>query len=236
MAELVDALDSGSSQGNLVDVRVILAACLFRRDMHIAIVANGMLDFAEKVAKKRAQFSSFVAVDGGLKHCDFLGIAPNLIIGDFDSIPKELLPKYEQVEKKSFPEDKDETDLEIALRELASPERKITVFGGFGERVDHTLANLVLLSRYPGNVTFETDRETIFAVSENVTLKSQVGQRISLLPINGPAEVSSQGLKWQLNHRTLDKQFVGISNVAVNPTVTITVHSGDLLCFVEESS
>ncbi len=200
--------------------------------MQVALIANGIFDFKQRFAKKRKSFSSFIAVDGGIKHCALLGITPHLILGDLDSAPEELLQKFVHVEQRSFPEDKDETDLEIALKEVVRPHLEVTVFGGLGARVDHALANLVLLSRYPGNVSFENDEETIFAIDKRAELDCEKGQRVSLIALNGPACVSSKGLKWELEHRVLGKQFIGISNVALQPKVSLTVHEGDLLCFL----
>lgn len=205
--------------------------------MHIAIVANGIFDFASTIKKQLSSFSSVIAVDGGLRHCEALGITPNLIIGDFDSVTSELLNKFSHIEQKCYPTDKDKTDLEIAIEDAAYQKgAKISVFGAFGARMDHTLANAIIISRYPGNIFFETDQEIIFAIDKTVSLTCKIGQTISLIPLNGPAQgITTHGLKWELKNGVLDKNFVGISNVALKEKVTISVKKGDLLCCINHA-
>jgi thiamine pyrophosphokinase len=197
----------------------------------VAIVCNGTLD-SSKLQSRIASFPMIVAVDGGALHCRRLGLKPHLIIGDFDSCPPEILSLYSDVSCKRFPCDKDETDLELALNELMHPDiEEITLFGALGNRVDHTLGNIILLSRFPGRLFIEDNSERIFIIDKKVFLSCSIGQLISLIPINGPvSDIHTEGLKWKLSGATLDKHFIGISNSAERHEVSISVGQGDLLC------
>ncbi len=227
MAELVDALDSGSSRGNSVDVRVILAAI----KPTIAFVAGGSLQPSALLAAQLNTYPKVVAVDLGLAYCDQMGIRPDLLVGDFDSVPPHLLLRYKGLPTISCATDKDKTDLEIALEQ---PFESAVVFGALGGRTDHLLGNITLLSRYPGRLFFVSDRELLFVIHKKTTLHTHPGQTLSLVPLNGPVTgIITHGLKWPLRHAALDKQFLGISNLCLGNSVSISVENGDLLCCLQ---
>lgn len=244
MAELVDALDSGSSRGNSVDVRVILAAIFTIPKMKeqidhlnlsaraIALVANGAIHDYQLIAQLLKSYERIVAVDGGLMHCHQMNIQPDYVIGDFDSAPQELLEAYQGVPSQKFPTDKDETDLELAVEAINSPfVEKIGIFGALELRTDHALNNLFLLYRFPNKIIFETELETVFAITGKKEISCSPGQKISLLPFCSQAKgVTTQGLQWELHDKTLDKHFVSISNVCLSSTVQIDVGKGELIC------
>lgn len=198
----------------------------------IALVCNGTLDHSEKMRERIASFPMLVAVDGGTEHCWKLGLVPDYILGDFDSCPADILEHFAQVPRKKFPRLKDKTDLELALDAFLDPHmQEITLFAASGERLDHTLNNVLILSRYKGRLFIETPSERLFVIDREVTLSCTIGQTLSLLPINGPVtDIETDGLQWNLSKATLDKHFTGISNIATQSRVSIRVGKGDLLC------
>jgi thiamine pyrophosphokinase len=198
----------------------------------IAIVCNGALDHSEKMKERIQAFPKLVAVDGGAQHCWKLGLRPDYILGDFDSCPEDTLEQIAQVPRKKFPKLKDRTDLELALDAfLDAHTQEITLFAASGERLDHTLNNILILSRYKGRLFIETSSERLFVIDREVTLSCAIGQTLSLLPINGAVtDIDTDGLQWNLAKATLDKHFTGISNSAIQSRVSIRVGNGDLLC------
>lgn len=240
MAELVDALDSGSSRGNSVDVRLILAAIKIRimdkENTHaksIALIANGNISNYPLIKSLILRCDRCVAVDGGLIHCDTMDIVPDLIIGDFDSTPAHLLERYSTVQRLQYPVDKDQTDLELAFTAVNQPStEKVVIFGGCEGRTDHLLSNLLLLDKYPSLVSFETDYETITAITHQRDYPCKPGQTISLIPYNEAVSgVTTQNLKWELQDAELDRNFISLSNICLHDSFSVSIKRGTLLCF-----
>lgn len=200
----------------------------------IALVANGHIDDYITTASILSEFSTIIAIDGGLEHCHRMGIEPSEIIGDLDSSSPQTLQLYSQIPVITFPADKDETDLELGLRRAEpSKENPVTVFGALGRRTDHTIANLFLLARYPGYVRFASSSEEILALKKTHYIKTTSGQTISLLPLAEEARgVTTQGLKWELQDATLTKNFFSISNICLGEEVRIVIQEGILLAYL----
>ncbi len=200
----------------------------------VALICTAPISDLTSVKEKIQDYPFLIAVDGGANHCFEMGLIPNLILGDFDSIEPHVLEAFSNVSKQHYPSNKDKTDLELAIEYVYhSQTEKIIAFGALGGRTDHILGNLILLSRYPGKVFLEGENETLFVIPGKVELSLPVGKTLSLIPLNGPTKgIDTAGLKWPLKNGTLNKQFIGISNETTTPKVTISVREGDLLCFL----
>lgn len=206
----------------------------------VAIVANGEIRDYLKIYEKLKHFDKIIAADGGARHCLILKFTPDLIVGDFDSIGKEVDQSFEDVRKLTFPKDKNETDLEIAILEaFRLNENEVTLFAATGKRVDHTLVNLHLLKRFSGKLFIENEEETIFALGSDFGFKTHEievmkGQTISLLPLGSQViGVSTEGLRWNLNDQNLDETFLSISNICLSNKIKVSVNKGNLLCFLQ---
>lgn len=116
--------------------------------MNACIFANGELDFKPALANNSGDCLScdcIIAADGGARHCLNLGIRPDLIIGDMDSIDPDTESTYSGIVKIPFRREKDKTDSEYAIIEaLKFNYSHMTIFGGIGGRIDHTIGNLWL--------------------------------------------------------------------------------------------
>lgn len=128
--------------------------------MNACIFANGELDFNPALANNSGDCLScdyVIAADGDARHCLNLGIRPDLIIGDMDSIDPDAESTYSGIEKISFRREKDSTDTECAIdKSLKRNYSQVTIFGGVGGRVDHTIGNLALAVKYAGRVALVT--------------------------------------------------------------------------------
>ena len=131
------------------------------------IISGGDVDYNFQPENCR-----IIAVDGGLEAAKKMGLVPDIIIGDFDTVSPEILKEYEDMENcriiRLCPE-KDDTDTESAIN-LAIREgfREIDVLGATGSRFDHTYANMFLLKKaYLQNVTltFYTGLSKIYLIS-----------------------------------------------------------------------
>lgn len=204
----------------------------------VALIANGQIDSLVTLRPSILRHKRIIAVDGGLSYCHQLGIRPALIVGDFDSCPQTLLDQYEDVPKKHLLKEKDETDLEIAINEeFKQGAQKMTLFGAWGRRIDHSLTNLLLLTRHPGKIWMETEKEILFAIDGTAKIHSFVGQTLSLIPINGLVSgITTKGLKWELKESKMDQNFFGVSNVCLKDRIEISVKEGILVCCLIKGS
>ena len=207
----------------------------------VVLFVNGELPAPDHVQAQLTNNDMLIAVDGGLRHIESLGLSPNLIIGDLDSADPEKIQAYhaQGVETKTFPADKDETDLELALQAACELEPEtIWVVAALGNRLDQTLANIFLLT-LPDLVNFNIrlfDGQTeVFLIRESGVIQGEIGQRVSLLPIHGLAEgIYTEGLKYTLSDETLyPEKTRGISNEMSSSTATVHLKNGLLLCIRE---
>lgn len=203
----------------------------------IAIIANGAIHDHQALAPLIRAHHEIIAVDGGYNHCVKMGIQPDIIIGDFDSIDPALVPSVQSVPTRRFPQEKNETDLELAIQATYTPQvKKITLYGALEQRTDHALANLHLIRRYPNKVFIETERETVFVFDSMVEIPCIPGQTISFIQIGDPASgINSQGLKWELRNASFNKYFFSLSNICLSSPIQVSIEHGDLLCVLQKS-
>ena len=121
----------------------------------ISIIANGEITDYSFLKKELETADIIICADGGTIHAKHLGVTPDYIIGDFDSIHSDILNHYKQKKEVAIIEDHDQekTDLELAinLAETLDP-KEISIYGALGRRIDHTLANLYALTKIESDV------------------------------------------------------------------------------------
>ncbi len=213
--------------------------------MRVVIFANGLVD--DPAADVRAWTRSgdnFVAADGGVRYAMAAGIRLQHIIGDMDSLDQGLRRRLEEMgtEFHIAPVAKDETDLELALVWAAAQQHvhEIVVLGAFGGRPDQALANLLLLGLTElasCRVLMIDGRWSVRVIrgGEQVTLRGARGDRLSLIPLGGPARgVTTDHLAFPLAAETLAfGPARGVSNRLEAETATVTVQEGLVWCFHE---
>lgn len=202
------------------------------------VFANGELSDPQAVRGFLRPDDILVAADGGYLHMQAVGVKPNLLIGDLDSLPADEAESLRAagVEVEKHPAEKDETDLELALARLAREGyREIRVVAALGGRLDQTLANLYLLEmeELQGlDVRLDDGREEILIIRDQAVVAGTPGDTLSLLPMEGCTRgITTQGLKYPLEGETMcPSRSRGVSNVMLEPEVTIEVKAGSLLC------
>lgn len=206
----------------------------------VLIITGGHIDEAFlKEHMLKESYSLIIAADRGLESLDRLGISPDHIVGDFDSISQDLLISYSHGSTKihRFPKEKDKTDTEIAI-DLALMHKavKINLIGATGSRIDHTLANIHLLME-PLELGIEAnildEHNKVYLKKEGFTINkdSQYGRYVSLIAFYGPVEgLVLKGFKYTLDGVRLNiGNSLGISNEIVDKTAKIQFSSGFLL-------
>jgi len=203
--------------------------------MRIIIFANGELPNLEKTRALLQHDDFIICADGGIRHALALDLKPDVLIGDMDSLPSNFQLSSFDGEVVLFPKDKNETDLELAIAHAVTfKPTQILILGALGGRMDHTLANIALLSNSQFSdfdLRLNDGIEEIFFCKDQVEVKGRSGDIISLIPWGGDAEgVVTENLKWKLNNETLylDKTR-GISNEMMSNVATILITKGLLL-------
>lgn len=211
----------------------------------VLIVTGGKVNISfckEVLSKGDYTFQQVIGVDKGLESIDGLGIMPNLILGDYDSVDKMLLKKYEEkgVPILAYPPEKDYTDTHLALYEAfqCEPER-ILILGGTGSRLDHVYANVGLLMLcakrgIEGIIWDEHNR--IRMLSKPYVLKKDeaFGKYVSLIPYTQQVQgIYLTGFQYPLEDATFTLgASVGISNELIGEEGTISFRNG-LLIMIE---
>lgn len=208
--------------------------------MRAIIFANGVLNNIRDIHEIILRDDLIIAADGGTTHCRALGIKPSIVVGDLDSLNPDYLEFLQKSDTEiiSYPANKDQTDLELAIRkaiELGCDE--ILVLGALGARWDMTIANLLLPAASEfSKVTIrliEGRQEIILLRGEGeLTFKGKKGDIVSLVPLGKDAEgVTLQALEYPLKDDVLKFAATrGISNVLLEDTATVYLKKGLLLC------
>lgn len=207
----------------------------------ILIFANGFLHHHESIRLLAEQADRIIAVDGGLAHIQTLDLKPDLLIGDLDSVTPRQVSWVEKqgTQVRRFREDKDETDLELALLAAAGYHpKRIIITAALGGRLDQTLANIFLLN-LPELAEIDTriddGRQEVMMVRQSIELEGEPGDTVSLLPLSERVEgITTTGLKYPLNNETLAFNHTrGVSNRMTSTTARIEIQTGTLICIHE---
>ena len=203
----------------------------------IIIFANGEIPDLDQARLLLRADDTIVCADGGVRHALALGLQPNLIIGDMDSAERDQLRKLqdEGVPLELFSQDKNETDLELAINYAVNLKpNQIMIVGALGGRLDQTLGNLALLTDarlVTFDVRLDDGVEEISLCRDQTQIQGKSGDLVSLIPWQGPVpDVRTKNLKWPLRNETLypDKTR-GISNEMRGDTASVSIGSGSLL-------
>lgn len=186
-----------------------------------------------------------IAVDGGYLYCKMLGIEPNLIVGDMDSIDESVVQDIETI-KAAEPErviilnpEKDDTDTMAALRiGLEKGFQSFHIYGAMGGRLEHTIANIQALSflKNQGAKGYVMDANVMMTVIKDETVKFNRNMEgyMSLFSLGERAEgVSIAGMKYLLDKATVTNDYpIGTSNEFIGEEGQVTVEKGMLLLII----
>ncbi len=206
--------------------------------MKIAVVSNGEINNYPYIQEWMQKFDYIICADGGIKHMYNMGLKPNLIVGDFDSAPKEMLEHFKRlnVEIRDFPPEKDLTDTHLAIDMALEKEADtIGLFGATGNRLDHTLScihHLFYIREKQVKGILIDDYNEIFLANDTKTIfKGSKGDIVSFISISKETEgITLEGFKYPLHNRVLEiGDSLCISNEMEGPAATLYKGKGDLL-------
>ena len=185
----------------------------------------------DALAKPPASDDYIIAADGGLKHTNALGVTPDAVLGDFDSLG--FVPEGANV----FPVEKDDTDAMLAVRHgLALGFREFMLYGSMdGPRLDHTIANFQTLQFLAdrGASGYLVGRDYLVTVVKNgkLTFPAGCSGTVSVFCLGADATgVTLKGLYYPLENGTLTPAFpLGVSNHFTGEEGEVSVENGSLL-------
>jgi thiamine pyrophosphokinase len=205
--------------------------------MHTIIFANGDPPDRATAQPWIEQADLIVAADGGSCHALAIDVTPHIVIGDLDSLDPDTRSTLERtgVQFVVYPAHKDCTDLELAIGcALERGATDITLLGALGRRWDQSLANILLLTlpqleRIAARIIARN--LSISVIRERAVIAGRVGDTLSLLALRGDTHgVTLDGCEYPLVNAVLPfGASLGISNVFVEPVVSIRVTAGCVL-------
>ena len=169
---------------------------------HAVIFCSGELDMEPSVNREE---TLVVCADGGLKHAQRLGIVPDMIIGDCDSI-EGVYP--EEIPHQIYPSEKDETDARLCLDwAMKQGCKEVLILGGLGGRLDHEFSNYALLMyglKHGVTVKLCNQQNEIWMADAPFTLTPGEKKYVSFFPYGGDVEgFSVKGFKYEAKNMTL---------------------------------
>jgi thiamine pyrophosphokinase len=205
--------------------------------MLAVVVADGDAALQDEELVRDADL--LVAADGGALWIESLGVTPHLVVGDLDSLDASTLSRLSlagaRIERN--PIDKDASDTELAVEAaLKSGADRVVVLGAFGgTRLDHELANVLLLAdpAIGADVRLQRGSTLVRAINGpgSLQLEAGVGATVTLLPVAGGAVgVTTHGLRFPLEDEPLSVgRSRGLSNVVTEEPAAVSLQSGTLL-------
>ncbi len=202
--------------------------------MNITIISSGTMknkEFYENVLKNS---DIVICADGGANNIESLGLKPDYIIGDMDSIKPEILSKFEKEDVKIIKDDNQEkTDTELAIElALSLNPKKITLLGCIGSRFDHVIANALSLEKIPPEIEaiMLDDKNEIRLLKGGVlNIFGSKDDIISVTPLTSIEGLNYEGLKWDVKDGNFDFGWFGVSNRMTGSYARISLKKGKLL-------
>lgn len=222
------------------------------------VICNGEPPSKELATKLARTAHIIVAADGGANVARKLGIQPDIIIGDLDSIESQTKSYFSSQVKRLKPlrdpsgvliprpegrgytrfirvSRQDNTDLEKALDFLVGRKiKRATILAATGKRLDHTLGNLSVIWNYTSSIdlSFVGDGWFAIPVSKQKEVAAKVGTTVSLLPFGTCSGITLKGLQYPLTNASMNVGEIGVSNVITQTPFTIEVKKGKMLMIV----
>lgn len=114
-----------------------------------AFIYTGGKVYAEGVTERPEGDDLVIAADSGMRNAELFGVAPSILLGDFDSLGEPEVP--DGCELIRVPVEKDETDTQLAVAcAIDRGAKELVIVGGLEGRLDHTLSTVAILEQLAG--------------------------------------------------------------------------------------
>ena len=175
-------------------------------------------------------FDRLICADGGADSALRLGLTPDFIIGDLDSISKETIKKFKNTSQILQYKTQNDTDVEKCLKfAIKNKFDEALLIGVTGNRLDHTICNLGIVLKYFSKIKISLLAENSYLkpYTGDVLLKTQKGEIISLYGFDKKTKITSRGLKYPLKNISLPfGEKESTSNVSTSNSVQLKIRNG----------
>ena len=200
----------------------------------IILILNGELSNYKNIMSFLKRYNSIICADGAANKVIQLGIEPDYILGDLDSIDNNNLKKYSKniIELKN----QNHNDLYKSLIWLKEQNiKKIDIIGIDGKRIDHTIGNFSIILNCISfiDITIHTKHGTIYTVNKERTFKNCQKKYISIFNSMPENKITTHGLKYELNNDYLKELYIGTLNKALENEITIKTKD-KILIYINE--
>jgi thiamine pyrophosphokinase len=208
--------------------------------MRAVIVSGGSMTNTGLIREYLAEDGVLIACDSGLNYVFAEGLIPDIILGDFDSVNKEILNFYKNkgCEIVTYPVKKDNTDTELGIFEAEKRGADdIVLLAASGSRLDHTIANihiLVPLVKKGLRARLIDEHNILEPIADRLTFENLNGSYVSLLPLTESAYgVTTHGFEYPLDNAEVTMgTSLTVSNVIVRDDARVSVNGGVLISIV----
>jgi thiamine pyrophosphokinase len=201
------------------------------------LICNGERPQPSAARRLARQSSLVVAADGGANNAAAIGLKPDVIIGDLDSVLPATLRAFRNAHVIRIRR-QDNTDMEKALDYLSTEGvRRVFLLGATGKRLDMTLANLTVLWRYTQAMEIIVVGTGWYAipVTGRCRLSTKSGTTVSLLPFTPCTGVTLHGLQYPLTNASWKAGDIAVSNVVIKDNFSVSIKKGRALLIVLEA-
>lgn len=207
--------------------------------MKIGVMGAGNFEVNSFIEKELSQCDYLIAVDGGLDYVLSLGMIPDEVIGDFDSISSKAKKRMEKdhIHHTQYPTEKDKTDSALALiRAVEKGATEVLMLGFIGTRMDHSLSNIFLLDRLEksgvmGKIVDANN--VILLIKDRLEIEREKFldfKYISILPLSTSVTIDMTGFKYEVHNLFMEfgaNDGMGISNEIIANRAEIQLHHSE---------
>lgn len=212
--------------------------------MKAVIFVNGDMPSSEKIKRGCKDFDIVIAADGGANAAYNEGIVPHYLIGDFDSIDKNVLEYFKGKGSiiEGYSEEKDYLDTELCLNKAISlGAKEIVYLGGIGNRLDHNLGNIHLLYKTVKlgiNSYILSKTSDVYICESSFKISGKIGDTISIVPLHQTIKgITLKGFKYPLNNNSFKFGDVfGTCNILLEKEGYIEIKEGCLAIIKQKNA
>ena len=195
------------------------------------ILANGKAPKKSVITFfQKAGYNKLICADGGANSALQMGLFPNVIIGDLDSISAKALKEYKSVSKIIRLKRQNDTDVEKCLKYAINKKfDEALLVGVTGNRLDHTFCNIGIVLKFYPKITLSMIAENSFLkpYERKIKLRTFPGETISIYGFDQKTKISSKGLKYPLKNIALPfGERESTSNIAIGDEVELRIKDG----------